>query len=107
MAIDNFGKYEPDPKEQKAWEALRTRAFFAAAAEKLGDLGESNILEAHDGNINAAVDALGIDAEFKAKVKEALENKRVNEAMDKADAQDRDDEFYDLDIVIGPYMTRT
>ena len=37
MAIDNFGKYEPDPKEQKAWEALRTRAFFAAAAEKLGE----------------------------------------------------------------------
>ncbi|MFP4313448.1 MAG: hypothetical protein ACLFR0_03880 [Alphaproteobacteria bacterium] len=73
MAIDNFGPPNITPEEQKAWDELRTRAFFKAAAGKLDTLGESNILDAYEGNINAAVDALDIDAEFGEAVKLEME----------------------------------
>ena len=100
MAIDNFGPAIIDPEDQKKWETLRTQAFFKAVAGKLGGLTESNILDAYDGNINAAVDDLGIDDAFKAAVHEAIENERVNQAMDQADRLDGGC-YSDFDIVIG------
>ncbi|MFN3701133.1 MAG: hypothetical protein ACK4VI_06390 [Alphaproteobacteria bacterium] len=72
MAIDNFGKFESDPQGQKNWDNLRKAAFVAAATDKIGEGGAIQALAEHNGIINSAVDALGIDDAFKAEVKKAM-----------------------------------
>lgn len=94
MAIDNF-----DPAQKKELDQIRTRAFFAAAATKLGELQESNIIDAYDGDLDAAAEALDITCEFEGAVFKLLKDKLVNDAMDKADAEDNGVR-YDLEDVI-------
>lgn len=86
MAIDNFGPARIDPQEQKQWQAQRLQAFFEAALIKHGLVQTADIIEVLDGKLNAVVDRLGIEPEFKAAVERLLENNRVNAPMDKADA---------------------
>lgn len=99
--IDTSGVPRITIEDMKEIEAIRIRAFFKAATAKLDDLTESNILEAYEGDLDAAAEALDITCEFEGAVFKALRDKLVNDAMDQADQEDSG-RYVDLEDLISP-----